>query len=283
MTVWMAAALMAALSSSFRDGIQKKLTDNYSPVELGFYGGVLGTLFLLPAAVYFAPQKLTLEIAAMGTFSGLTTVAGIWMYLKALQLGDISKAAPLKKTTPIFVGLLEPLILSTVYSPNVLIGVSLGVGGAIILTLKPGNTLKHLDDLKDPVILLSLGVALIYTASSISQKYVIGQVHPLFLGFFTYLVATLGFTALMKSRAETVEARILKKPVIVGVSALATLSIAFTFFGYSLASAAQVITVKQASIVFSVLIGAKYFDEERMARKLIGSALIIAGVIAVSI
>ena len=67
--------------------------------------------------------------------SGVATGLSWLFYFKAIQLGDISKVAPIDKLSIVFVVLLAALFLHEAISIKTGIGVLLILGGVIVLTI----------------------------------------------------------------------------------------------------------------------------------------------------
>jgi transporter family protein len=70
------------------------------------------------------------------TASGLATGLSWLCYFRALQLGEVSKVAPIDKLSVVLTLLLAALFLGERLRPQEIVGVGLMVGGAVLLVLK---------------------------------------------------------------------------------------------------------------------------------------------------
>lgn len=68
--------------------------------------------------------------------SGIATGLSWLFYFKAIQLGDVSRVAPIDKLSVVFTILLAVIILKEPLSPKVIIGGLLITAGTIVMMLK---------------------------------------------------------------------------------------------------------------------------------------------------
>ncbi len=68
--------------------------------------------------------------------SGLATGASWLFYFKALQVGDVSRVAPIDKLSIVFTLFFAALLLKEPMSPKVLIGTLLILAGCLLIALK---------------------------------------------------------------------------------------------------------------------------------------------------
>jgi len=266
-----------------RDAFQKVVLGDLESYELGFFSGIIGTVLMLPLGILYFPTEMTPFLVGLLILSNLASVLAIWMFLVALDIGDISIVTPLRRISPVFVALIEPLFLTISYNPMILLGAFLCGIGAFITAVKTKNITTPFKDLFHKAALLSFGVALLKSVGSIATVYLTREIDFIFLSFFSLLSMAIGFGAITYSKKQKINKAQLKNPKIGLIGILAVLTTLMITYAYSLASATQVVTVKQTSIIFTILIGGKYFKEENIARKIIGSLLIIAAIILTTI
>lgn len=269
---------------AIRDGLQKLVLGEIESYELGLFSGIIGTLLMLPAGFLYFPSQITVFLAVLLILSSLASVMAIWMFLVALDIGEMSVVTPLRRISPVIVAVIEPFFLAVSYNPKIMLGAILCGAGAFITAVKTENMTTPLKDLAQKAALLALGVAILKSLGSVATVYLVQDINYVFLSFFSLLSMAIGFGAITYSKKNELKInRIKRSPEIGLVGVFAVITTIMITYAYSLASATQVMTVKQTTIIFSIVIGGKFFSEENMIRKIIGSLLIIAAVILVSI
>lgn len=282
MEIWILTALAAAAFSSIKAAIQKYLTDDYGSIDIGYMRSVLSLIFLVPVAfgVYIYSGITLRPPAVLGALvSGLGNVIGIYLMLEAFAIEDISVVSPLRRTTPVWVALIEPLLLDFSYSLMTVAGAALAVAGGYVILAEDRELLKPLTPSRGA--LLALSVSFIIAGVSLAERFATQRINPMVFAFLVYIVMSVSFTFLARRKGTSVERNdfLRREVLVVGlVAALGSLSI---FYSFSLAAASKVVTVKQAVIVFNVLIGGFYFGEEDILQKIIGALLIISGIVLV--
>lgn len=282
MKIWILAALAAAAFSSVRFGLLKYFTDEFTPLQIGFIGGILGGLMLLPVGLWRLNVSGNPSLAGVSgaIFSGVMNVIGLYIYVKALELEDISIVSPLRRTTPVIVAVLEPLIFGFSYSLKSLAGPALAVVGAYIVVFEAEG---YLQPFRDPGrgVLMAISLAFLYAGVVLVERFAIQQIDPLLFTSIVYITLGIGFTFLAGIRGESVNSGVFRRPEIIGLGVITVLGSISIFYALSLTDASKVVTVKQSVIIFNILIGGFFFGEEDILRKIVGSLLIIAGIVIV--
>jgi len=266
-----------------RDGLQKLVLGRIESYELGLFSGIIGTMLMLPLGFLYFPSQITPFLVFLLILSNFASVLAIWMFLIALDIGEMSVVTPLRRVSPVIVAIIEPFFLALSYNPKITLGAVLCGAGAFITAVKTENMAAPLKDLKHTAALLAFGVAILKALSSVATVYLVQDINYLFLSFFSLLSMAIGFGMVTYSEKNKINIAKITDPKISLVGVFAVITTVMMTYAYSLASATQVVTVKQTTIIFSILIGGKFFNEENMARKVIGSMLIIAAVVLVSI
>lgn len=282
MEIWVLTALAAAVLSSAKSTVQKLLTEDYNSVEIGYIAGILGVFFLAPVGVWgYIHGGLPRSVAILGVIgSGLGNVIGVYLYLEALRIEDISVVSPFRRTTPVIVAVLEPLLLGISYSASILVGALFTVMGGYVVMVDGRN---FLSPFKRPGrgVMLALSIAFLYAGVAIAERYVLQEMNSLLFTFLVWVVIAAGYSTLMRKNGHVIDRQVFRQPVIVLIGLAASLGSIAIFYSLSLASASQVITVKQSVVIFNVLIGGFLFSEKNIIRKLLGSILILAGIVLV--
>jgi len=271
-------ALFSTLTSSVRESVRKHVARDFTSVQIGFMTQVYGAIVLLPFAVwqYF---KHGLPMTPAIAFSLLVSAGGVltttYIYVEAMRITDISVTEPLRQTSPIMVALLEPLILNIKFSKTVIAAALIGSIGSYILVSSEGLT-KPIENLRNRGAAMAVVVALIFAFLAIAKRFGSTNINPLLFTYITYILGLFGFWLWKKAEGKKLETgSFLRKDVFsMGV---------VTIYAFSLISASEVTVTKQASAIFGILIGGRFFRETGILRKLIGAAIIIAGVAIVAL
>jgi drug/metabolite transporter (DMT)-like permease len=203
----------------------------------------------------------------------------------ALRLSPLSLTIPYLAFTPLFLLFTESLMLGDRPGTRGVIGVILVVVGAWTLQLKTGGSgprAAFAAFAREPGSLIMLGVAAIWSVTSVLDKICVTRSSPAFY------VATfnLGYTVLalpillilrrpLRSTARG-EWRLLAL-----VAASHVISLLAQMVAIRLALVSYVIAIKRSGMLLSVLIGAVAFGERPLAPRLAGAAIMSSGVVLI--
>ena len=191
---------------------------------------------------------------------------------------------PFLAFTPVFLLVVPWLLLGEEITP---------AGGAGILCIAAGSYLLNLREVRrgllaplhairrEPGSRMMLAVAFIYSFTSTLGKQAIACSSPLFFAalYFSLLVLAFAPLALWRGRRELAAGacrETLRAALLPGISY--ALSVACHMLAISLARVAYMISVKRLSLLFGVLYGHLLFRDEGLRERLLGTALMLAGV-----
>jgi transporter family protein len=125
------AALTAVLAKVGVKGISSDMATLIRTVV------VLAVLAAIVAATgqWQAPQTLPGRTLLFLALSGLATGASWLCYFRALQLGEVSKVAPIDKLSVVLVAIFGAVFLGETLTGPSLLGVALIASGAVVLAL----------------------------------------------------------------------------------------------------------------------------------------------------
>jgi drug/metabolite transporter (DMT)-like permease len=279
-------ALIAALFSSFKGIARKHVSRDFSSVEIGYMGQVYGAILLLPLAIWrYLEVGITVNsgIITAVLISTIIIVLSTYLYIEALRITDISVTEPLRNTSPIFVALLEPLILKINFQTLILGAALLGSLGAYILVAKD-SLLTPIENMKNKGALMSILVAFILAVYSIAQRFGATNADPLIFVYFSYITSMIGFWIWKRKEAKgNIKLESYFRKDVFALGTVTALGVVAGIFAYSMISASEVTVIKQTSAVFGVVIGGRFFKEDDLLRKLIGAIIIGLGVLLVVI
>lgn len=278
-------ALVAALLSSLKGVARKYVSTDFTSVEIGYIGQVYGAVLILPFAVWRYLEvgiNLTPGILIALLVSTVVVLASTYLYIEALRITDISVTEPLRNTSPIFVALIEPLILAINFNVFILVAALLGSLGAYILVAKD-SIWTPIENMRNKGALLSVLVAFILAIYSVAQRFGATNADPLLFIYLTYITTLVGFWIWKRKESGTVELESYFRKDVFALGSVTALGVVAGVFAYSMISASEVTVVKQTSAIFGVIIGGRFFREDDLLRKLIGAVIIVLGVIMVII
>lgn len=282
--LWVLLAILAVGGKTAFYSLQKHLLEGESSLRLGYITSIYGLACVAPLAAWDIHQNgLTLSQTDFFLILGIGVIELISfaVYLKALDLTDLSIASPLKKTKPVGVALLEPVLLGTSLSlPVVGAAISAGVGGYAVLMNGTGllAPLKRLTS-KGPF--LALVAAFLSALLSIGSRFGNTATSTYVFGTVIFGVMAIGYTAILTVNGTLPSIREHFRREYMAVGSLGAFRSVTVWLAYSLAAATAVTTVTQLTIVIDVLVGGTLLKEENMRQRLVGAALILGGVLAV--
>jgi len=285
--IWVLYAILAAFFRSLTDVFSKKGLRDMDEYIVAWSLRLFALIFLLPLLFF-------IEIPSIGTHfwtaliigSSLNIVTTV-MYMKALKASDLSITVPLVALTPLFLLITSPLMVGEF--PNVfgLVGVLLIVIGSYTLKIREKNKgffapFKAL--LKENGPRYMLAVAFIWSITSNFDKIGIQNSSPLFwviaINFFLAIVMIPLVLAKSKKNMKLIPMHA-KSLILIGL--FSALHVSFHMLAINLTLVAYVISIKRISTVISVFFGWWLFREKGIKERLLGTAIMIAGVILITL
>ncbi len=283
--LWLPLTLVCAFSAATSDALVKKaLAARHSeylvvwfrtlmvvPVVLACYAITPGP----PLGVNFyraALSALPLELVA------------IFLYVRALKLSPLGLTVPFLSLTPLFLLLIPAVVLGERVSLPGGIGVVLITAGSYCLNLnalKSGLLAPFRAILRERGSLMMVGVALIYSFTSTLGKQAITASSPLVFAAFYFPLMALAVTPValwkgwggLRHAAQNGTVRVCLVP-----AACYSVEIVTHMVAVSMTNVAYMIAVKRLSLLVGVLYGHFLFGEEALGERLLGGALMVAGV-----
>lgn len=279
-------ALLAAFTTSLLDVLSKKTLKTINEYVIAFSLRFYTLFFLLPFFFF-------LEIPAINnTFwfalfvSGLLNLATSILYLKALKASDLSLSVPIVTFTPLFLLFTSPFFLGEIPTALGMIGVFCIVIGSYVLNFRQRKAhffapFRALLKEKGPR--LMLWVAFLWSISSNFDKIGVQNSSPLFWSFTVNLfIVLLLFPYLLFKTRKGFPVFDFEWRKLLPFGALNASAVFFQMTAISLTFVTYVISIKRLSVVFSVFLGYFLFKEEGIKERLLGSLLMVTGVILIA-
>jgi uncharacterized membrane protein len=223
--------------------------------------------------------------------SAIFDVIAFYSYFRAIKLSEISLIGPISSFGPVFTTLFAFIALNEAPSGFRLIGILLIVVGSYILNLvsnkKDNLFASFINPFRNKGVLLALFAAFLWSITPIFQKQAIfltNTTTPLFASFVGMIFVTIYFLSTNFSAFKKYKQDIksnLPALIIYGLgSAIAQLAaysaFASSYLGY-------VTAIMRSSGIFTVIIGGIFLKEKTIGKKIIGSLIMLAGVLLLAI
>ena len=282
---WIVYALITAFSIATADAISKKAMIRSHEYVIAWVRQGYTLPFL--AVVFFF-----IEIPPLDNTFWLTLlvavpldVTAIILYVKAIRLSPLSLTIPFIALSPMFVIITAFVILGELPDISGLFGILLIVIGAYLLNVRATKhgvlgPIKAIKRERGSVLMII--VALIYSLTSTLGKVAVLHSSPLFFGAFYPFILTIIFTVIVGYKGHL--SGVISRPrIFLGIGFFIAMMMLSHFIAISLTDVAYMISVKRLSLLFSVAYGWILFGERNVAERLIGSILMIAGVVSITL
>lgn len=279
---WIIFVLLSAIMKTFFYTFQKKLTEDFTALELSYASTLASLPFLIPPAlvvIYLNGFSYSLSTSLIVVGIGLVNIAAYWVYMEALAATELGIASSLKRLNPAMVAVLEPLLLGIEFNPVIGLGCFLaGIGGYIVL-LDDTGLLAPFRRFGETGVKLGFLTAIAYAAASIGSRFGASNMSPFVFGMIIAVTMSIGFFFILRFRDEQPSFPSRRNLGILGFSnSFKNISI---WIAYSLASATAVATISQITVILNILAGGYFLKEDNIKKKLLGGLLILVGIIAV--
>jgi len=290
---WLAATVGAAIIWSFTGIAAKELMDHSSSLIYSFLYSSLALLFYTPVFLYFLPQasiELSIWLIIALVISGIGNVFGIMSYNYSIKFGELSRVIPFTKLNPVFTAIIAALVLGEQMTQTRVVGIVLvTIGSYAILEEKNSGWRKPFNNfikLKAPK--YAALSALVYSFASVADRFGTQIIQPEIYTFILYVMITSALSVyILTEKRELIpeiKTDFTDAPfyyMLTGIGA--AIASYLIFYAFSQAQASRVIPVLQIQVFISVAAGYILFNEGNLKQKIIGSLILVAGVILVAL
>jgi len=285
--LWLFFAFFTALFESTKDIFSKKSLKNIDEYITSWSLRSFSLFFLLPLLFFIKIPALGSQFWVALLVSGSLNVVATVLYMKAIKNSDLSITVPMVTFTPLFLLMTSPLIVGEFPSHLGLAGVLLIVLGSYTLNIKQrheGYLAPFRALFKEQGPRLMLLVAIIWSVSSNFDKIGVQNSAPIFWVIATNIFMTLMLLPIMLLRSKNSFSQIASNyKALLPIGLFSALTLICQMTAISLALVAYVISVKRISVVLSVLLGWIIFKEKNIKERLVGAAIMVAGVILITL
>ena len=285
--IWLAFAILTAFFESLKDVSSKRSLRNLDVYIVAWVANIFAVIFLIPLLLIAGIPTIDAQFWIALFIGGSLNVVSFTLYIRAIQIADLSLTVPLVTLTPLFLLFTSPLIVHENPTVADAIGILLIVVGSYVLNLRERQhgyfaPLKVLFRNKGSRFMLM--VAFLWSITSNFDK--IGVVHssPLFWSTSLYAYLTLGMfpIALFNSRRKFNQILPNLKPLAL-IGFFHAIAITFQMIAVTYTLVTQVIAIKRMSALISVLFGHFMFHEKGLQERLTGAAIMVLGVIVMTL
>jgi len=282
---WVIYALITAFSIATADAISKKALVRSNEYVIAWVRQGYSLPFLVVAffIIDIPPLDNTFWLTLLIVIP--LDVTAIILYIKAISISPLSLTIPFIALSPVFVIITAFVILGELPDISGLIGILLIVTGAYLLNVRATRhgVLGPIMAIKrEKGSVLMIIVALIFSFTSTLGKVAVMHSSPLFFGAFYPFILTFIFTIITGFKGQL--SGIISRPLIfLGIGFCMAVMMLSHYLAISLTDVAYMISVKRCSLLFSVIYGWVLFREISISERLIGSVLMIAGVVAITL
>jgi len=281
----LACAFFTATTAALSKGILKKYNV--------FFAGWARFLFSLPifvALLYTFRPHFSFEPGFWKIVIVLLPfeVSAFLLFLKALKISPLSLTFPFLGLTPVFTIFFSRFLLGEKVSPIGIAGIAIIALGTYLLNInhvKEGFLAPLKNIYREKGSLLMVIVALTYGATSVLGKKALLLSGPLSFAAVYYGIFFLIFTPLALAEQRKVKVKFEKRDafLFLGLGVSFAAAMLFHFNAVVLTNVSYMVSVKRLSLVISVLYGGIIFHEKGIGSRMLGSAVILCGVLLLSL
>ena len=296
--LWFLFTLLSAFFDSVKNVLSKECLQRIDE-------HVVVCLYSFSTVAFLAPFIFLVEIPSLenkfwrALFIGgcLNLLAGI-LYMRAIKYSSLSKTIPLTCFAPVFVVLTSPIILGEHSKILDVVGVITIVTGAYILNIHQVDS-GYLAPLKsifnEQGSQLMLCVTFIWGISSAVDKIGVQSSSPFFWTLAIYIFMTLATLPITLSRNRSIAAlfkdesrtetwqigRLFIFLILIGL--LVGLIGIFQMKAISLTEVSRVEALKLTNVLMTILLEHIFFKEKIIGKRLVGTAIMIVGVLFITL
>jgi drug/metabolite transporter (DMT)-like permease len=280
-------AILTAFFESLKDVSSKYSLRNLDVYIVAWVANIFAVIFLIPLLLLDGIPKIETQFWIALFIGGTLNVISFTLYIRAIQIADLSLTVPLVTLTPLFMLITSPLIVQENPTFADAIGIFLIVIGSYVLNLRERKKgyfapLKAL--LRNKGSRFMLMVAFIWSITSNFDKVGVVNSSPLFwsTALYAYLAVGMFPIALFNSRHKFKQILPNLKPIMV-IGFFHAIAITFQMIAVTYTLVTQVIAIKRMSALISVLFGHFLFQERGLRERLIGAAIMVFGVLVLTV
>ncbi len=280
-------ALLTAFFDSLKDLFSKKGLKKIDEYIIAWSLPAFSLILLVVITLFVGIPPIGPRFWLAVVISGSINIATLILYMKALKSSDLSLATPMSLMAPLFLLVTSPLIVGEFPGLFGVIGILLIVGGAYTLKIKEikkGYLAPFKALLREKGPRLMLIVAFLWSISSNFDKIGIQESSTLFWVFAWTAFIVIGMFPIMLYKSGKNLRQIPQNfRSLVPIGVFSGIMILCQVTALKLTLVAYVISLKKTSALLSVLWGFLIFKEKGIKERLLGVAMMVAGVVMIAV
>lgn len=285
--MWLIFSFLTAFFESIFNAFSKRGAQKIDVLSATWAQRFFSIFIILPLALInhsFQPVNQTFWIAVIAS-SLLNTITSL-LFIKAIKDSPLSLTLPLVNMTPVFLLITSPLMLGEFPKPLGLVGILSAVAGAYILNLS-----KSVHGIFEPFLTIGrekgsrlvLLVAFIWSITSNIQKISVQNSNPILVAFSEACIILFLLTIILLLKKTPFRKIYQNSFTLAPIGIASGLSIVFQMIAISMTIVPNVLAVKRTSTLFGTLWGKIFFKEKNIQERLIGTIIMILGVVLIAI
>jgi uncharacterized membrane protein len=284
---WFLFAISTAFLESVRDIFNKKTVSQIDEYILVFSFNLLTAIFAFPLLLFNEIPNLGnnffYALIAIGIFN---TIAFL-LFFKAIKASDLSIVAPITTLSPIFLLITSPLLVGEFPNFIGILGIFIIVIGAYVLKFQnksQGYLAPFKSLFKETGSRLMFGVVLVWSITANVDKIGVQNSSPILWTITAHLSVAIFILPIVfwksKINIQNIKSNF-RNLILIGF--INTLAILCQMSALQLALVSFVIAVKRTSALFNVLWGWLIFKEQGIKERIVGSIIMIVGVVVITL
>jgi uncharacterized membrane protein len=281
--MWLLFAGMVPIVDSLRNVTSKRASKRVDSLLVSWFNNLVPLVVFTPVW-FLVDLNLNQEFFVFATLSGIINAAAAILYHRAIMKGDVSEVVPMTAFTPMFLLFTSPIFVGEFPDWSGVTGVVLITLGSYLLNVharEGGDVFAPIKALlKKKSTRYMLVVAFIWAFSANFDKRAIqaASVWQYIAYVNVVIVAIVTVFILTRKKINLTEIRAERGNLLL-VGGFTVLAFVFQMTALSMTLVAYVIALKRTSGMISAILGHFIFKEERLRERLLGAAIMFAGVL----
>ncbi|NET38835.1 MAG: EamA family transporter [Cyanothece sp. SIO1E1] len=284
--LWLLLATSTACAEALKDVFSKMGLKRIDEYTLTFCLCILTVLCLLPVLFWTGLPQIQPQFWLALLINGSLNTLAFSLYVKAIKHSDLSITLPIVNFTPFFLLITSPLIVQESLNCLDFVGSLMIILGSYVLNIKKNSGLGWTpiqSALREQGPKLMLVVALIWSISSNFDKLGVQNSSPLVwaIALYTFVSLILLPVVLIRSKRQLpITSR--SWATLLPMGMFNALGMYCQMQALTLTLVVNVIAIKRTSTLIGALLGCFLFQEQNIKQRLLGTIVMISGVILIA-
>ncbi|WP_045215836.1 EamA family transporter [Desulfonatronovibrio magnus] len=284
--MWIILSFLTAVCEAAKDGLCKKSLKDFDVITIAWVWKVFSLPFILPLLFFtHVPENLPAEFWVALIVGGGLNILATLLYIRAINMSDLSISLPLLSFTPVFLLFTSPIMVGDVPALPGYLGVFLIFVGSYLLGIGHRKTifspLKAIT--REPGARLMLGVAFIWSIAANMDKIGVMSSSPFFWAVCVQSFISLGLTVVLLINRQSLRGKLSGNyPLLLLIGFFTGAGFVCQMTAIKIGLVPYVIAIKRTSIIMGVLIGGLFFMEKDLKTRVGAAAVMVAGVFVIA-